>query len=130
MGFCSFGKAIEGRYQSSTWAVGAGVILLFMLVLGYIQQYGYGIEFITSEQAVLFVLLAAGSVALGGMSDGQHWGMILWCSVTLSLLYFIVYMCSWSTLLWKGLVGILLAHCLLFVIGVGRKSLRKQYESV
>lgn len=43
----------------------AGVILLFMLVLGYIQQYGYGIEFITSEQAVLFVLLAAGSVALG-----------------------------------------------------------------
>lgn len=65
MGFCSFGKAIEGRYQSSPWAVGAGVILLFMLVLGYIQQYGYGIEFITSEQAVLFVLLAAGSVALG-----------------------------------------------------------------
>lgn len=130
MGFCSFGKAIEGRYQSSPWAVGAGVILLFMLVLGYIQQYGYGIEFITSEQAVLFVLLAAGSVALGGMSDGQHWGMILWCSVTLSLLYFIVYMCSWSTLLWKGLVGILLAHCLLFVIGVGRKSLRKQYEPV
>ncbi|MEL2256151.1 fatty acid hydroxylase, partial [Klebsiella pneumoniae] len=41
-----------------------------------------------------------------------------------------VYMCSWSTLLWKGLVGILLAHCLLFVIGVGRKSLRKQYEPV
>lgn len=65
MGFRSFGKAIERRYQSSPWAVGAGVILLFMLVLGYIQQYGYGIGFITSEQAVLFVLLVAGSVALG-----------------------------------------------------------------
>ncbi|MCZ5371421.1 fatty acid hydroxylase, partial [Escherichia coli] len=77
----------------SPWAVGAGVILLFMLLLGYIQQYVYGIEFITREQAVLFVLLAAGSFALGGMSDGQHWGMILWCSVKLSLLYFIVYMC-------------------------------------
>ena len=130
MGFRSFGKAIERRYQSSPWAVGAGVILLFMLVLGYIQQYGYGIEFITSEQAVLFVLLVAGSVALGGMSDGQRWGMILWCSVTLSLLYFILYRCSWSTLLWKGLAGILLAHCVLFVIGVGRKSLRKRYEPV
>lgn len=106
------------------------MILLFILVLGYIQQYDYGIELITSEQAVLFVLLAAGSIALGSMNDGQHWGMILWRSVTLSLFYFIVYMCPWSTLLWKRLVGILLARCLLFVIGVGRKSLKRQCKPV
>ncbi|WDC32656.1 sterol desaturase family protein [Escherichia albertii] len=130
IGLRSFGQVIERQYQSSPWAVGGGVILLFMLVLGYIQQYGYAIEFITREQVVLFLLLVVGSVALGGISDGQRWGMILWVSVTLSLLYFVLYMCSWSTLLWKGVAGVLLVHCVLFVAGIGRKPLRKRYEPV
>lgn len=58
---CSFGKTIEGRYQSSPWAVGAGVILLFMLVLSCIQQPWLAAGLLPSEQAVMtFVLLAAG----------------------------------------------------------------------
>lgn len=51
-----------------------GVILLFMLVIGYIQQYSYAIEFITRGTGRIILLLVAGSVALGGISDGQRWG--------------------------------------------------------
>lgn len=49
---------------------------------------------------------------------------VVLCDVVTALFY--SFLCSWSTLLWKGLAGILLAHCVLFVTGVGRKSFFKE----
>ncbi|UMY06156.1 hypothetical protein MJ570_06365 [Escherichia coli] len=74
MGFCSVWQRIEGRYQSSPYGR-AGVILLFAPVLGYIQQYGWRH---CLYQRVSRIICSAGGrpAALGGMSDGQHWGMI------------------------------------------------------
>lgn len=75
----------ERRYDSSSLVIVMGALLLFALVLGYIQLYGYGIDNVTAEQTLLFLLLVAGSVALGGVSDGQRWGVAAWCLVTLLL---------------------------------------------
>lgn len=64
----------ERQSSGGTMILITGALLLFVLVLGYIQRYGYQIESISPEQALLVVLLAAGTVALGGISDGQRWG--------------------------------------------------------
>ncbi len=45
----------------------SGALLLFALVLGYVYRFGYGYNGLTGEQAVLFMLLAVGAVALGGL---------------------------------------------------------------
>lgn len=80
--------------------IATGALLLFILLLGYIGLYGYQITNVTSEQAVLFILLVAGSVVLGAASDGQRWATLVWLTVTLALpLLFLGYWC-WRDPFW------------------------------
>lgn len=98
------------------WAVGVGGDPVCLCWCHDSNNMAMALSLPPASKLVLFVL---GPVALGEEeSDLGHWGMILGSSVTLSPFYFIVHMCSWSTSALKGLVGILLAHCPLFVIGV------------
>lgn len=85
LGVQGVGALSPRRFSCSPAVIAAGALLLFSLVLGYIQLYEYRLDSVTLEQALLFTLLAAGSVALGGVSDGQRWGIAAWCVVTLLL---------------------------------------------
>lgn len=123
-------KPRERRYDSSSLVIVMGALLLFALVLGYIQLYGYGIDNVTAEQTLLFLLLVAGSVALGGVSDGQRWGVAAWCLVTLLLPLLFLGVWGWSHLFWLITMPALAAHGVALTLGLGRRPIRSVHESV
>lgn len=123
-------KPRERRYDSSSLVIVMGALLLFALVLGYIQLYGYGIDNVTAEQTLLFLLLVAGSVALGGVSDGQRWGVAAWCLVTLLLPLLFLGVWGWSHLFWLITMPALAAHGVALTLGLGRRPVRRVHESV
>ncbi|KNC09537.1 fatty acid hydroxylase [Klebsiella sp. RIT-PI-d] len=106
-----------------------GTLLLFMLVLGYIQRYGYHIDALSPAQVLLFLLLATGTVALGGISDGQRWGRIVWCGVTVLCLVYPLLL-AWREPLWLIAPVLLVLHALLLMCGVGHPSAGVVRESV
>lgn len=118
------------RFISMSWMIMLGAVLLFALVLGYIQLYGYDIENVTAEQALLFFLLAAGSVALGGVSDGQYWGVVAWCLITLSLPMVFLGIWGWSHLFWLIVMPALALHGVVLLLGLGRRPIRNLNEPV
>lgn len=118
------------QFDCSILMTGVGAILLFALVLGYIQRYGYSIDNVGAAQSLLFILLAAGSVALGGISEGQRWGVMMWCLVTLSLpLLFLGYW-GWNHVYWVAVMAALAAHGIALTCGLGRRSKRGISEPV
>ncbi|WP_436857555.1 sterol desaturase family protein [Citrobacter tructae] len=123
-------KPRESRYDSSSLVIVMGALLLFALVLGYIQLYGYGIDNVTAEQTLLFLLLVAGSVALGGVSDGQRWGVAAWCLVTLLLPLLFLGVWGWSHLFWLITMPALAAHGVALTLGLGRRPVRRVHETV
>ncbi|WP_339025734.1 sterol desaturase family protein [Leclercia pneumoniae] len=118
------------RFNASATIVIAGALLLFGLVLGYIQLYGYDIERVTTQQTALFLLLAAGSIALGGISDGQRWGVVLWLLVTLGLPLLFIGIWDWRQPYWLGVMAGLVVHALALLAGQGRRVNEAQREPV
>lgn len=118
------------QFYSVQWMIVTGALLLFALVLGYIARYGYGINAMTSEQALLFALLAAGSVALGGISDGQRWGVIAWCQITVSLPLIYLGAWGWDGAFWFIAMTALALHGVAMAMGLGRIAPGKAHESV
>ena len=97
-------------------------MLLFALVIGYVDQYGYGYSDISWPQMALLVLLALGSMALGGMTEGRRWAMTAWLMITLTLpLLFIGYL-GWSQLYWHLAMALLTLHGVCVALGWGRAS--------
>jgi len=88
------------RFPCSVWLLLTGALLLFALVAGYIHRYGYEINTVSLEQGILFLLLAVGSVALGGISDGQRWGAMSWCLVTWLLPLLFLGLWGWLQPFW------------------------------
>lgn len=117
------------RYTASAASVISGAILLFGLVLGYIQRYGYDIAQVTTQQTTLFLVLAAGAIALGGISDGRRWGVALWLLVALALpLLFVV----WGGYhpFWTGVSALLALHALALLFGLLRRASEARREPV
>ncbi|MNI88946.1 hypothetical protein D3C73_1462890 [compost metagenome] len=81
------------------------------------------------EQALLVVLLAAGTVALGGISDGQRWGNRVWSGVTLLLLVHPL-LFAWHELLWRVTPVMLVIHGMMVLCGVGSRTAGAARESV
>jgi len=98
----------------------SGALLLFVLVAGYIHRYGYDITDISLPQFVFFVLLAAGSVALGGISDGRRWGIIGWCLITLLIPLLFLGCWGWWQPFWVTAMLVLAGHGL-FSVGYVRQ---------
>lgn len=110
-------------FISSGFVVLSGAVILFALVTGYIWLYGYQISQTLSEQILLFVLLAAGSVALGGISEGRQWAVISWFVNTwLLLLTFAMYF-QWHHPFWMTGMGLLALHSTAVMLGWGRRAI-------
>ena len=69
----------------------------------------------------LFVLLALGAVALGGLSEGRRWSPLLWLAVGLAYpLWFVL--CRESVEGWLAAALLVLLHSILLVAGWGRQG--------
>jgi len=109
------------QYDVSAWMLVSGAMLLFALVLGYIQLYGYGYQDITFTQAALFILLAGGSIALGGISQGQRWGVFSWFLLNLTLWLLLVLGLGWTERFWLVTLSVLVLHSFSVLCGWGRR---------
>lgn len=115
-------RASSGGFRYSALSVFSGAMLLFTLVIGYVYQYGYGYSDISWPQMALLVLLALGSMALGGMTEGHRWAIVVWLLITLNLpLLFIGYL-GWPQLYWQVAMGITALHGVCAALGWGRTS--------
>ncbi|ELV2782744.1 sterol desaturase family protein [Enterobacter cloacae] len=118
------------QYDSAVLMIVIGTVLLFALVFGYIQRYGYRIDRLGAEQVLMFSLLVAGSVALGAISDGHRWGLFVWNLVTLSLSFLFLAGWGWSEAYWLVIVLALNVHGIAFALGFGRTPVRGKRELV
>lgn len=76
---------IDAPARLSHWRqvlVASGGIVLFGLVIYYVHYDG---RWPQQWQALYFLLVFAGTLALGGLSDGRRWGVRLWLLVTVLL---------------------------------------------
>ncbi|WP_145476470.1 sterol desaturase family protein [Yersinia similis] len=109
-------------FDVSPWVVFSGAMLLFALVLGYIQWYGYGYQNVTASQITLFILLALGTITLGGISEGQRWGIVGWFSLTLLLPLIFILWFGWSHGFWLITILMLTLHGSCVLCGWGRRK--------
>lgn len=100
-----------------------GAMLLFMLVIGYIYRYGYGYPQVDTGQTVMFLLLAAGSIALGGLAEGKHWGVLAWLFITLALPAIFIGLLHWQERFWLIMLPLVALHGLSVALGWGRRPL-------
>jgi sterol desaturase/sphingolipid hydroxylase (fatty acid hydroxylase superfamily) len=106
-------------FQCSNLCLTSAALLLFSQVIGYVYQFGYGYQHITTMQVVLFLLLACGTLALGGISEGRRWGKTLWLLITLALPILFLGVWHWYHGLWWLLMPLTTLHALLFTLGWG-----------
>ena len=107
------------RDRRSALSVFSGAMLLFSLVVGYVYQYGYGYGDISWPQMALLVLLALGSVALGGMTEGRPWASAVWLLIALGMpLLFIGYL-GWPQRYWHIAMAAVALHALCVALGWG-----------
>ncbi|HIE4803085.1 TPA: sterol desaturase family protein, partial [Serratia marcescens] len=108
------------RDRRSALSVFSGAMLLFSLVVGYVYQYGYGYSDISWPQMALLALLALGSVALGGMTEGRRWASAVWLLIALGMpLLFIGYL-GWPQRYWHIAMAAVALHALCVALGWGR----------
>ncbi|HCM64587.1 MAG TPA: fatty acid hydroxylase [Morganella sp. (in: Bacteria)] len=115
----------SAQYHTRDAFLVSGTLLLFVLVIGYIYRYGYGYSGTTAVQAALFVLLAAGTVALSGLAAGQQWGRASWFAVATFILL-LISAAGWLTPFWLMSGGLLWLHSLLLLMGAGTVPAEEQ----
>lgn len=112
------------RYHINQLALVIGTLFLFSLVIGYVYLYGYGYQGTTLQQVILFILLALGTVALSGISDGKTTGLLSWFIIASILLICILFIWNWATPFWIISSSGLWLHSFLILLGVGRKPVQ------
>lgn len=123
-------KPYARRFNCTSSMIVSGALLLFAVVLGYIQLYGYRIDSVSVEQALMFLLLAVGTVALGGVSDGRRWGAVGWCLVTLLLPLAFLGAWGWNHPYWLIVMPALALHGVALALGLGREATEAVSEPV
>lgn len=114
-------SAPRTRRRCGRFAICSGAILLFGLVIAYVDRYGYGYDAVSAAQITWFLLLASGAVALGGLSEGRAWALPGWLGITLS-----IPLCHFGGLRefaapWTGLMLLLALHGAVLALVAGRK---------
>lgn len=104
-------------------------VVTFTLVIGYVYLYGYGYQGTTGQQILLFTLLAAGTIALSGISDGRLVGLWSWFTIATVLLFCVLFIWQWQTLFWLTLAGALWLHSLSLLLGIGRQPVQVNHAS-
>ncbi|OJT39294.1 sterol desaturase family protein [Serratia plymuthica] len=114
--------AANDRFRCSAFSLFSGAMLLFTLVIGYVYQYGYGYADIHWPQMALLALLALGSVALGGMSEGRGWAIVAWLLVTLGIVLLFMGYLGWPQRYWHITMAATALHALCVALGWRRKA--------
>lgn len=117
---------IPAAYQSSGLALLLATLVLFGLVTGYIWRYGYDYQGGGWEQLVLFCGLAAGAIALGGISDGRVWALWTWFGITCGLMAVMVFVFDWRNAFWLVGLGLLACHATAMLFGWSTVPLRRR----
>ena len=68
-------KEKDVRYKVKGFVLGMAALILFMLLLSYIF---YENVWTNDIKIFLFVIVFVGTLAIGGISEGRYWGLILW----------------------------------------------------
>ena len=113
-------------FHCSSLAICSGAILLFGLVIAYVDRYGYGYDAIDTAQVILFLLLVSGAVALGGVSEGHAWAPPAWLAITIAIPLCYLVGFHWFAAPWAWLMPLLTAHGLGLASGIGRSSVMEQ----
>lgn len=113
-------------YRISSLGMTSGTLILFALVIGYVFVYGYGYAGTTYQQVVLFLLLASGTIALSGISDGTTWGICLWLLLALILPAVFLFYWRWQAPYWLVLMSMMVVHALAVTFGWGRQPLAQR----
>lgn len=114
--------AVAGFRCGSVMLV-AGALALFLLVMGYVYSYGYGYDHPTLTQMSLFVLLAVGAIALGGISEGRQWGIMLWLAVGVLLPAIFIVGLGWRDVGWLICIPLVTLHSVAMAMGFGRRAM-------
>ncbi len=115
-------SANAARFRCSALCMVSGALLLFALVLGYVYRFGYGYNGLTGEQAALFMLLATGAVALGGIAEGRNWGIGAWLLVALAFPLVLLAAFGWHQPYWWLMACAIAAHGCAVAAGWGRRK--------
>ncbi|MET3132695.1 sterol desaturase/sphingolipid hydroxylase (fatty acid hydroxylase superfamily) [Oxalobacteraceae bacterium GrIS 1.11] len=70
------------RFAVPDWFIGAGGVLLFGMVIYYVDHEG---RMPGARQGLLFALIFGATIALGGLSDAKRWGALAWSSIAVAL---------------------------------------------
>lgn len=70
------------RFDVPDLGIAAGGLVLFGVVVYYVN---HELAFTLAERLSLFALVFAGTITLGGMSDGRRWGALGWTAIALGL---------------------------------------------
>jgi hypothetical protein len=97
-----------------------GTVLLFGVVIAYVDRYGYGYGAVSTAQVILFLLLASGAVALGGLAEGRPWALVAWLCVTIALPLAHAMGLDELSGFWPWLMVPLVAHGVMVAAGLGR----------
>lgn len=114
-------SANPAGFRSSAGCMVSGTLLLFAMVLGYIYRFGYGYNALTGEQAALFLLLATGAVALGGIAEGRGWGVVAWLLVALAFPLLLLVL-GWYQPYWVLMASAITLHGCAVAGGWGRTA--------
>lgn len=98
------------QYKLSNILFVTGGFLLFILTICYIFSYGYGYINASIPQYLFFICLVLGTLSLGGIADGQKWGIFSWFVLTLTLPILFIYILQWDFLYWKIFIGLITIH--------------------
>lgn len=110
------------QFHCPTASLFIGAMLLFSLVIGYVYRFGYGYDAIALPQILLFLLLAAGTLALGGISEGRRWGVLLWLAITLALPLIFIGLLHWRDTFWLLLMPLTALHAVTLASGLARRQ--------
>lgn len=116
-------KHKTAQFHCSVASLFIGAMLLFSLVIGYVYRFGYGYDTMALPQISLFLLLAAGTLALGGISEGRRWGVVLWLAITLSLPFIFIALLHWRDSFWLLMMPLAALHAVTLALGLGRSQL-------
>ncbi|MDV5226144.1 sterol desaturase family protein [Providencia rettgeri] len=122
-------KQKVSQYQINQWQLVLGTLLLFTLVIGYVYLYGYGYQGTTLQQVILFVLLALGTLALSGLSDGSTTGLWSWFTIASILFVCVLFIWQWLSPFWLIFTAALWLHSLLLLFGIGRQPKQVKHAS-
>lgn len=99
-----------GRWRCSNLTVFSGALLVFVGVIAYVYEYGYGYTNVHWPQVALFTLLALGPVALAGMVQGRAWSVMGWLAISLGLPVLFLGLLRWSQGYWQVVLVSLGVH--------------------